>query len=174
MWFHSKRLHFTTYHCVFFPTVVWILVGRLDSCFLTHTKKYMTPIHALMLQNMSKCVFILDASRSQCNFITLLGKYTQQKKVGWEVIFSELGFAGSTASKPRREFEGSTLELFFHVFLSLNGVFIVQLIKLPLKSHCKTYRICQGKPNHTLARYVFFLPTLFYKNHRSILLWWKP
>jgi hypothetical protein len=54
-----------------------------------------------------------------------LGKYTQQKKVGWEVIFSELGFAGSGARKPRREFEGSALEPFFHVFLRLNGVLIV-------------------------------------------------
>ena len=76
---------------------------------------------------MSKCEFILDISKVQCNFITLLGKYVQQKKVGWEVIFSELGFAGSGARKPRREFEGtaSPLEPFFHVFLSLNGVFIV-------------------------------------------------
>ena len=47
----------------------------------------------------------------------------QQKKVnvGWEVIFSELGFAGSGARKPRREFEGSALELFFHVFLRLSS-----------------------------------------------------
>ena len=51
----------------------------------------------------------------------------QQKKVGWEVIFSELGIAGSGARKPRREFEGSALEPFLYVFLSLNGVFIVQL-----------------------------------------------
>ena len=35
--------------CIFLPTlfVVRILVGRLDLCFLTHTKKYMTPINAL-------------------------------------------------------------------------------------------------------------------------------
>ena len=46
----------------------------------------------------------------------------QQKKVGWEVIFSELGFAGSGAHKPWREFEGSALEMFFHVVLRLNGV----------------------------------------------------
>ena len=51
----------------------------------------------------------------------------QQKKVGWEVIFSELaiGFAGSGARKPQREFEGSALEPFFHVFLRLNGALIV-------------------------------------------------
>ena len=63
--------------------------------------------------------------QSRCNFITLLGKYMQQKKVGWEVIFSELGLAGSRACKPRREFEGSAPEPFFHVFLRLNGASIV-------------------------------------------------
>ena len=69
--------------------------------------------------------FALNLVKSWCKFITLLGKYTQQKKVGWEVIFSELGFAGSGARKPRREFEGSALEPFFHVFLRLNGALIV-------------------------------------------------
>ena len=49
-------------------------------------------------------------------------EYMQQKKVGWEVIFSELEFTGSGARKPRREFKGSALEPFFHVFLRLNGV----------------------------------------------------
>ena len=76
---------------------------------------------------MSKCVFIVEILKSRCNFLTLWGSTCSKKKVGWEVIFSELGFAGSGARKPRREFEGSALEPFFHVFLSLNGVFIVQL-----------------------------------------------
>ena len=52
----------------------------------------------------------------------------QQNKVGWEVIFSELRFAGSGARKPWREFEGSALaiEPFFHVVLRLNvGTLIV-------------------------------------------------
>ena len=72
---------------------------------------------------MSKCVVILDVLKSRCNFITLLGKYLQQKKVGWdsEVNFSELGLAGSGARKPRWEFKGSALEPFFHVVLRLNG-----------------------------------------------------
>ena len=76
---------------------------------------------------MSKCVFIVEILKSRCNFLTLWGSTCSKKKVtvGWEVIFSELGFAGSGARKPRREFEGSALEPFFHVFLSLNGVFIV-------------------------------------------------
>ena len=46
----------------------------------------------------------------------------QQKKVGWEVVFSKLGFAGSVARKPWQEFEGSALEPFVHVVLRLNGV----------------------------------------------------
>ena len=58
----------------------------------------------------------------------------QQKKVGWEVIFSELGFAGSRAHKPRWEFKGSTLKPFFHVFLRPSRAFIVY--KLPHKSQC--------------------------------------
>ena len=53
-----------TYHCVFFPTVVQILVGRLDSCFHTHTKKYMTHIHALIFQKLVKmCVYIRNIKK---------------------------------------------------------------------------------------------------------------
>ena len=53
-----KRPHFSLYHCVFFPAVAQILVGRLDSCFLTHIKKYMTPIHALIFEKYIKmCVY---------------------------------------------------------------------------------------------------------------------
>ena len=55
------------------------------------------------------------------------GEYMQQKKVSWgvDVIFSEHRFAGPRARKPRREFEGSALEMFFHVVLRLNGALIV-------------------------------------------------
>ena len=83
----TQKAAFSLYYCVFFPTVMQILVGRLDSYLLTHTKKYMTPIHAKFLKNMSKCVFMQDMLKSRCKFVTLLGKYAQQKQVGWEVIF---------------------------------------------------------------------------------------
>ena len=89
-----------------------MLVGRLDSYLLAHTKKYMTPIHALIFEkHMAKCVFMEDMLKSRCKFVTLLGKYAQEKQVGWEVIFLELGFAGSGARKPRWELEGSALDL---------------------------------------------------------------
>ena len=63
---------------------------------------------------MSKGVFMQDMYmlKSQCKFVTLLGKYAQQKQVGREVIFSELGFKGSGVRKPWRELEGSTLDFF--------------------------------------------------------------
>ena len=73
---------------------------------------------------MSKCVFIVEILKAGITFLHF-GECMQQKKVGWEVIFSELGFAGSGARKPRREFEGSALEPFFHVFLRLSRVLIV-------------------------------------------------
>ena len=55
-----KRPHFSLqlYYCVFFPTVMQILVGRLDSYLLTHTKKYMAPIPALICEKHVKmCVY---------------------------------------------------------------------------------------------------------------------
>ena len=119
MWFHSKRPHFSLCYYVFFPTVMQILGGRLDSYLLTHTKKYMTPIHALIFEKHVKmCVFkfMQDMLKSRCKFVTLFDKYEQQKQVDWEVIFSELGFAGSGARKPRRELEGSALDFFCSYF----------------------------------------------------------
>ena len=105
MWFDSKCHILSLYYCVFFPTVTQTLVGRLDSYLLTHTKKYMTPIHALIFEkhvNMCVYIYIEDILKSQCKFITLLGKYAQQKQVGLEVNFSELGFAGSRGVSPGR------------------------------------------------------------------------
>ena len=57
-----------------------------------------------------------DLLKSWCKLVTVLGKFARQKQVGWEVIFSELGLAGSGARKPQREFEGSALEPLFYVF----------------------------------------------------------
>ena len=82
----------------------------------TYQEIYDTHTCLNLLKNMSKCVFMQDMLKSQCKFITLLGKYAQQKEVGWEVIFSELGFAGSGACKPRRELEGSALDFFCSLF----------------------------------------------------------
>ena len=45
--------------------------------------------------------------------------------------------------------------------------------KVLLKSQCKKYGIWKGKIKPHLGKVCIFLPTLFYKNHRNIMLWWK-
>ena len=92
----------------------------------------------------------------------------QQKKVGWEVIFSELGFAGSRAHKPRQELEGSALD-FFAACSEASGGFNCAS-KVLLKSQCKKYDIWKGKIKPHLGKVCIFLPTLFYKNHGNIML----
>ena len=120
------------------------------------------------LKNMSKFVFMQDVLKSQCKFVTLLGKYAQQKQVGWEVIFSELGFAGSGACKPRRELEGSALDFFAACSEASGGFNCVS--KVLLNSQCKKYGIWKGKIKPHLGKVCIFLPTLFNKNHRNIML----
>ena len=134
-----KRSHFSVHHCVFFPTVVHIFVERLDSCFLTHIKKYMTPIHALMFEKHVKmCVYIRQIKKPvQIDYT--LEKYMQQKKLAGRSFFSKLGLAGSGARKPWWEFKGSALEPFFHVVLRLMGFNCV--VKVPHKSQCNNYGI---------------------------------
>ena len=117
-----KRSHFSTHHCVFFPTFVRILAGRLESCFPTHTKKYMTPIPALIFQKyvkMSVCIRHIK-SQSRCKLVTQLGEYVQQKRLAGSSFFQNMGSQGHVSS--RQKFEGSALEPFFHFFFRLNGL----------------------------------------------------
>ena len=65
-----------------------------------------------------------DMLKSWCKFVTLLGKYAQQKKVGWGVIFSELGFAGSGVRKLWWGLEDSALD-FLQLVPRLQGASIV-------------------------------------------------
>ena len=71
MWFHSKG-HIFLYIIVFSsPAVVQILVGRLDLGFITHVKKYIIPIHALIFEKHVKmCVYIRQI-KSQSKLIML-------------------------------------------------------------------------------------------------------
>ena len=97
-----------------------------------------------------------DILKSGCKFVTLLGKYAQQKQVGWEVIFSELGlnFAGSGARKPRRELEGSALDFFAACSEALGGFNCVSNVLL--KASVKNMAFGRETSNHTLARCAFF------------------
>ena len=96
---------------------------------------------------MSKCVFMQDMLKSRCKFVALLGKYAQQKQVGWEVIFSEHGFAGYGARKPRRELEGSA-STFFAACSEASGGFNC-VSKVLLTSQCKKYAWCLEGENQT-------------------------
>ena len=69
------------------PAVVRILVWRLDSCFLTHIKKYMTPIHALIFEKHVKmCVYIRQI-KSQCKLIILWRSTCTKKKLAGRSFF---------------------------------------------------------------------------------------
>ena len=109
--------------------------------------------------SLTKCVFMQDMLKSQC---------AQQKQVGWEVIFSELGFAGSGARKPRWELRAAPLTFFAACSEASGGLNCVS--KVLLKSQCKAYGIWKGKIKPQLGKVCMFLPTLFYKNHRNIML----
>ena len=115
-------------------------------------------------------IIMQDMLKSWCKFVTLLGKYAQQKQVGWEVIFSELGFAGSGARKPWQEAaRGKRPQPFFADCSEASGGFNC-VSKVLLKSQCKKYGIWKGKIKPQLGKVCIFLPTLFYKNHRNIML----
>ena len=73
----------------------------------------MTPIYALMFEkHVQMCVYIRHIKKPVYIHYT----YVKQKKVGWEVNFSEHGLAGSRARKPRQELESSALDFISTVF----------------------------------------------------------
>ena len=87
----------------------------------------------------------------------------QQKKLAGRSFFSKLGFAGSGARKPQREFEGSTLEPFFLCCFEAEWALIVSL-KYHIKASVTIMAFGREKSNHTLARCVFFYQHCFTKH----------
>ena len=118
----------------FFPTVMQILVGRLDSYLLTHTKKYMTPIHALIFQKHVKmCVYIWHI-KSWCKFITLWGSMCSKKRLAEGSFYQNSGSQGTGHVSPAGgSSRAAPSSRFFMFFWGLVG---------PPKSQCKTYDIC--------------------------------
>ena len=110
---------------------------------------------------MSKCVFMQDMLKSRCKFVTLLGKYAQQKQVGWEVIFSELGFEGPGRVSPSGSSRAAPLTFFAACSEASGGFNCVS--KVLVKSQCKKYGILKGKIKPHLGKVCIFLPTLFYQ-----------
>ena len=72
----------------FSPAVVQILVGRLDSCFLTHIMKYMTPIHSLIFEKHVKmCVFIRQIKKSVSKKEDRLKSFIERKQRWWAHLY---------------------------------------------------------------------------------------
>ena len=123
----------------------------------------------LFLKNMAKCVFMEDMLKSQCKFVALSGKYAQQKQVGCgRSFFQNLGSQGLGRVSPGGSSRAAPLT-FFAACSEASGGFNCAS-KVLLKSQCKIYDIWKGKIKPHLGKVCIFLPTLFYKNHRNIML----
>ena len=124
----------------------------------------------LFLKNMSKCVFMQDILKSRCKFVTLLGKYTQQNNLTGRSFFQNLGSQGPGRVSPGGSLRAAS-STFFTACSEASGGFNC-VSKVLLKSQCKKYGIWirKGKIKPHLGKVCIFLPTLFYKNHRNIML----
>ena len=76
---------------------------------------------------MSKCVFVVEISKSRCNFLTLWGSTCSKKRLAGRSIFQNSGSQGQGAYTPQWEFKGSALEPFSCCFQAYWAI-IVQLI----------------------------------------------
>ena len=133
-----KRTHFSVYHCVTFPAVVRILVGRLDSCFLTHTKKYMTPIHALIFEKHVKmCVYIRQIKKPVYKLIMLWRSTCSKKSWLGGHVFQNSGSQGPGRVSTGRTSRAAPSTHFFMLFSGLMGFNCV--VKVPHKSQCNNY-----------------------------------
>ena len=162
-----KWLYFCLYYCVFSPAVAQILVGRLYSCFLTHIKKYMTPIYASIFEKHVKMCLYKTYQKARVNSLCFWGIMHSKNKLAGRSFFQNL----SSQGPGRRELEGSALDFFCSLFWGFMGFNCVS--KVWLESQCKNYGIWKGKIKPHLGKVCIFLPTLFYKNHRNIVLWWS-
>ena len=110
-----KRLH-VSISLWFLPSVVQILVGRLDSSFLSHIKKYMTTIHALIFEKHIKmCVYIRQIKKPvQIDFT--LGEYMQQKKLAGRAFFQNTGSQGLGRKSPGGSSRAVPSSHFFMLF----------------------------------------------------------
>ena len=121
-----KRLHFSVYHCVFFPAVC-TNIGRQVRLILPNTYQeiydtHACLMHALIFEKYGKMCVYLARLKSQCKLIIVWRVTCSKKRLSGRSFFSKLRLAGSGARKPQQEFEGSTLNPFFHVVLRLNGL----------------------------------------------------
>ena len=116
---------------------------------------------------MSKCVFRLEILKSQCNFLTLWGSTCTKKKLAGRSFFHGSRSRVCRARKPRREFEGSVLEPFFHVFLRLSGLKLCSFKNYHIKASVKLMTFVRENQIIPWQGVYFFTNTVL-QNHRNI------
>ena len=122
----------------------------------------------LCLKNMSKCVFVLDRLKSQCKLIILWRSTCSKKSWLGGHFFQNLGSQGPGCVSPDGSLRAAPLTFLAACCEAEGGFNCVG--KVPLKSQCKKYGIWEGKIKPHLGKVCIFLPTLFSKNHRNIML----
>ena len=126
---------------------------------------------------MSTCVFILEILK---NFKALAGvtllrihfvgsTCSKNRLAGWS-FFQNLGSQGPgcTCVSPGGSSRAAPSTFFAACSEASEGFNWGS--KVLLKSQCKKYGIWKGKIKPHLGKVCIFLPTLFYKNHRNIML----
>ena len=121
MKFHSKGHIFHLKHCVYFPILVRIFVGTLDSCFLTHQKNNTTSIHVTLFKNMSKCVFMcthikLYMLTDSVNKVHFQGSMYSKKELAGRLIFQNTGSQGPGRISPGGSSRAASLTFLFWRF----------------------------------------------------------
>ena len=75
---------------------------------------------------MSKCAFIVKIIKAGVTFLHFCGVHAAKKRLAGRSFFQNSGSQGPGRVSPGGSSRAApALEPFFHVFLSLNGVFIV-------------------------------------------------
>ena len=127
---NTPRCHKIRQECGFTENVAFFYISL---CFLPHCCENICREVRLMLPNTyqefydthtclnfsktcQKCVFILDVSKSRCNFITLLGKYVQQKRLAGRSFFQNSGSQGPGRVSPGGSSRAAPSSRFFMFF----------------------------------------------------------
>ena len=132
----------------------------------------MTPIHALIFEKHFKMsVYARHVKKAGVNSLRFWGSAHSKSKLAERSFFQNLGSQGPGRVSPVGSLR-AVPSTFFAACSEASGGFNC-VSKVLLKSQCKKYGIWKGKIKPHLGKVCIFLPTLFHKKHRNIMLWWK-
>ena len=107
-------------------------------------------------------------SKAGVNLLRFWGSTHSKNKLAGRSFFQNLGSQGPGRVSPGGSSRAAP-STFFAACSEASGGFNC-VSKVLLKSQCKKYGIWKGKIKPHLGKVCIFLPTLFYKNHRNIML----